>query len=69
MKGFLSAMALIGATPMTLLDKLRVGIAVADAKDGGIRFASTEFSRIVGCPTDRLIEGQTSYLDLTHPDD
>lgn len=54
---------------MTLLDKLRVGIAVADAKDGGIRFASTEFSRIVGCPTDRLIEGQTSYLDLTHPDD
>lgn len=69
MKGFLSAMDLIGATPRTLLDKLRVGIAVADAKDGRILFANCEFSRIVGCPTDRLTEGQTSYLEFTHPDD
>lgn len=69
MKRFLNAMDLIGATPRTLLDKLRVGIAIADARDGRILFANSEFSRIVGCPADTLVEDEVSYLTLTHPGD
>lgn len=69
MKRFLSAMDLIGATPRTLLDKLRVGISLADAKNGRILFANQEFARIVGCSADALVEEETSYFVLTHPDD
>ncbi|WP_457492303.1 PAS domain-containing protein [Tardiphaga sp. P5_C7] len=69
MKHFQNAMDLIGATPRILLDKLRVGIAVVDARNSEILFANDEFARIVGCASEDLAERRVSFLSLTHPSD
>jgi PAS domain S-box-containing protein len=69
LKLFQNAMDLIGATPRTLLDRLRAGIAVVDASNGQILFANHEFARIVGSPSEDLVRHRTSFLTLTHPDD
>lgn len=69
MTRFSDLMHVIGATPITLLDKLRVGISVVDSHSGEIVFANEEFARIVGRSRDQLMDGHVSFVTLTHPDD
>jgi PAS domain S-box-containing protein len=65
----LDALHLIGTTPEIFFGKLRVGISLVDAHDGKILFANEEFARILGCPYDKLLREEISFLELTHPDD
>jgi PAS domain S-box-containing protein len=59
----------IASMPRVLLDGLGVGISLADARSGHIRFANKEFCRILGYSEEELTKGSISFLELTHPDD
>jgi PAS domain S-box-containing protein len=59
----------ISLMPRAFLDGLGVGISLADADTGILRFANKECCRILGFSAEELTSGEISFLELTHPED